>query len=569
MPNLLIPIKQTADPVSRRVYKSVIDRVIEITDMDTTRVELRGDLGKAAQPGGEVGDVGKTNRYLHQGRVIVTARETYRDSEVINAAVRDPDAQPIFEDRSIGIHIKPVYSYTDVELQFLYRAPSKQAALAWRDDIKIRLADNRQQHMHELDYHYPIPTWCAGFLKHVYQLREAVGGYGETLGEYLRGHYTQRATVITALDGDISRSLLVIAEKQIGVQGWFDFIEPPEEEKNEEGPTWNVQFSYRFNYKKPLEVNVQYPLVIHNQLISPDYIVKPYDEDPDKKQTIRGEFKLALDTFDYEARRPPRKLGGIMIPDFDEWIPSTVPNHTTTFITWMTVIEPKDLTLFLSEQDILDTGFHPNILAYMRANVKDLGRKGKCALHFALYRGTDAIADGDLEFTLTEKAFTVRSISVPDIRENYHVRLSFCTNASLYSDDALDYLHENGYTTLIIFQTVINTLDVEYAQKEHLTEDGKLSVPYIDWFYEFLYDQTIGRHDPGSSGAPGGGSNTGAGAGGNGVNNDRRDPSGSNGGSSGNSSNPPWIDDIFKYRGGLDVPYVEILNILVDRKKGV
>lgn len=205
----------------------------------------------------------------------------------------------------------------------------------------------------------------------------------------------------------------------------------------------------------------------------------------------------------------------------------------------------------------------------MRANVKDLGRKGKCALHFALYRGTDAIADGDLEFTLTEKAFTVRSISVPDIRENYHVRLSFCTNASLYSDDALDYLHENGYTTLIIFQTVINTLDVEYAQKEHLTEDGKLSVPYIDWFYEFLYDQTIGRHDPGSSGAPGGGSNTGAGAGGNGVNNDRRDPSGSNGGSSGNSSNPPWIDDIFKYRGGLDVPYVEILTILVDRKKGV
>lgn len=575
MPNLLIPIKLTADSVSRRVYKSVIDKVIHITDMDTTRVEIRGDLGVATQPGGEIGDVGKSNRYLHEGRVIVTARETYRDSEVINAAVRDPDAQPIFEDRSIRIHIKPVFSYTDVELQFLYRAPTKQAANAWRDDIKIRLADNRQQHLHELDYHYPIPPWCAGFLKHVYTLREAVGGYGDSLGDYLRNHYTHRATVVTTLDGDLNKSLLVIAEKQIGVQGWFDFIEPVEDEKNNDGPTWNVSFVYRFNYKKPLEINVQYPLVIHNQLISPSYIVKPYEEDPDKKQTIRGEFKLALDTFDYEARKAPRKLGGIMIPDYDEWIPDTIPNHTTSFITWMTVIEPKDLNLFLGEQDILDTGFHPLILKYMRDNIKHLGQLGKCALHFALYRDREAIADGDLEFTLTEKAFTVRSISQPDIRENYHVRLSFCTNAKLYTDDALDYLHENGYTALIMFQTVVNALDVEYAQQEHLTEDGKLSPPYIDWFYDFLYDQTIGRHDPGSSGAPGGGSNTGIGSGGNGINNDRRPITpggGSNGGGNnggGGTGNPPWIDNTFKYTGGLDVPYVEILTILVDRKKGV
>lgn len=638
MPNLLIPIKQTTDSISRRVFKSVIDNVIRITGMDVDRVELRGDFAVATQPGGELGDKGKTNRYLHQGRVIVTGRETYRDSEVINAATRHDDAQPIFEDRAIGVHIKPVYSYTDVELVFLYRAPSKQAVTAWRDDIKIRLADNRQQHLHELDYHFPVPPWCSGFLSHVFQRREAVGGYGDSFGDYLRSHYTRRATVVTAQDGDLGKSLLVIAERQIGVQGWFDFIEPVEEEKNDEGPSWNISFSYKFNYKKPVEVNAVYPLVIHNQLIDGKFIPKPVLEDPDKKLTYRGEFRLALDTFDYEARQTPRMLGGIMIPEFDEWIPESVPNFTTSFINWMTVIEPKDLQLFLNEQDILDTGFHPDILQYMRRNVKNLGRKGKCALHFALFRDTTMIADGDLDFTLTEKAFTVRSLSMPDIREKYHLRLSFCTNFKMYTEEALTELHEDGLTTLRMFQTVINKLDVEYAQAEHLNEDGELSIPYIKWFFKFLADKTIGYapdsgmggsagagnggtsssgSDPGGGTGPGrpgwgegNGNGWGSGSDGNGNypgngngngNNGNGNGNGSwpggpgsgNGGYPGNGNNngsgnngsgngapgtgtgswndqindPSWFEDL-SFHGKLDVPYVQVLTILVGRRPG-
>lgn len=542
MPNLLIPIKQTNDSVSRRVYKSVIDNVIRITGMDVDRVELRGDLAVATQPGGELGDKGKSNRYQHEGRVIVTGRETYRDSEVINAATRHPDAQPIFEDQTLGIHIKPIYSYTDVELVFLYRAKSKQEAMVWRDDIKIRLADNRQQHLHELEYHYPVPAWCSVFLKEVYEKREAVGGYGDTLGDYLRNHYTKRATVVVAQDGDLKKSLLVIAEKQIGVQGWFDFIEPVEEEKNEDGPTYNIQFSYKFNYKKPLEVNAQYPLVIHNQLIDAKFIPKPFHEDPDKKLSYRGDFKFALDTFDYAVRQPARPIGGIMIPDFDEWIPEQVPNYTTTFISWMTVIEPKDLQLFFGEQDVLDTGFHPSILAYMRRNVKNLGRKGQCALYFTLYRDGAPIADGDLEFTLTEKAFTIRSISMPDIRQRYHLRLSFCTNGSLYTEAAMQELHTDGMTTLRMFHTVVNKLDVEAAQAEYMTEEGELSIPYIKWFFKMMRDQHTGWV-PGSDGSGG-------------HNNDRID-------------DKTWLENDITFHGAMDVPYVEILTILAGKRTGV
>lgn len=545
MPNLLIPIKATMDPISRRVAKSVIDKVIEITNMDDTRVEIRGELGIATNPGGEMGDKGKMNRFAHQGRVIVTFTETYRDSEVINAAVRHADAQPIFEDKATLVLIKPVYSYTDVELNYTYRAASLQEAEMWRNDIKIRLADNRNQHLHELEYHYPVPAWCSLMLRHVHELREKVGGYGESLGEYLRKYYTQRATVVTAPDGDIKKSLLVIAEKQIGVQGWFDFIEPEKAEKNDDGASYNVGFVYKFNYKKPVEVNMNYPLVIHNQLIDARFIPRPFKMDPDKKLNYKGEMQFSLDTFDYGVRFAPRPMGGIAIPDFDEWIPEMVPNWTSSLITWMTVVEPKDLQLIFSERDVLDTGFHPDVLAYMKRCGNRMTQRGACALHLCLYRDTQPIADGDLEIIQTEKAFEVRSKSMPDIRLGYHLRLSFCTNGGLYTPEAMRELSTYGMTTLRMFQTVVNNLDVAYASVERIDpETGELDEPYIKWFFKMLRDTGNGeRTDPvGDGKRPD-------------VGNDALDEQ-------------TYLDNSSFY-GAFDRPYVEILTILAGNRSGV
>ena len=549
MPNLLIPIPVTGDPVMRRVAKSVVDRVLEITGINkSTRVELRGNIGEANQPGSELGEEGKTLRFSHDGRVIVTARETFRDSEVINAAVRDADVDPIFQDQAIGVHIKPVFSYTDVELNFTYRAKSKQEAFIWRDDIKIRLADNRQQHLHELEYHYPVPPWCSLLLKEVHTLRENVAGYGDSLGEYLRAFYTKRATVVTTLDGSADKSILVIAEKQIGVQGWFDFIEPIEEEKNDDGPSYNIQFTYKFNYKKPVEVNIQYPLTVHSQLISPKFIPKAYSEDPDKKLSYKGMFKWSLDTFDYEVRRPQKMLGGIMIPDFDEWIPTLIPNYTTSFINWMTMPAEGDWNLLFSEEDIINTGFDDSILAYMKRQGNRLVKLGQCALHFCLYRDDLYIADGDLEVIQKPRAFDIRTLSVPDQRRNYHMRLSFCTNIDLYTDDALFDMSKDGMTTLRIFQTVVNRLDVEDAQKNHISEDGELSIEYIKRFFAMLRWQRTGYHA--NAGIGGGSTGTGSYA--------------------SNNNNPivdggGWLDDN-SLLGVLDQPYVEILTILAGDK---
>jgi len=544
MPNLLIPIPITYDSVTRRVAKSVVDNVVSLTRMaDNVRIEIRGETQVAAQPGSELGDEKLTNRLPHEGRVIVSFRETYVESEVINSEVRHPNAQPIFADPMIGIHIKPVYSNTDMELNFTYRAKSKQEALVWRDDVKVRMADNRQSHLHQVDYHFPVPNFCSMLLMHVHKLREGVAGYGESLGEYLQRYYTKRATVMANQAGDMNNTLLVIAEKQIGVQGWFDFDLPIEEEKNEFGPSYLIQFNYKFSYYKPVELNVVYPQVVHNQLISPDYlVVRAKEEDPDKLPSYKSEYKFALDTFDYLARIPRKPLGGVCIPDYDEWIPDSVRPYTTSFINWMIIFEPKDLFLAIGDADLLATGFEPDVLAYMRERADKLVTLGQSPIHFSLYRGGLPVADGDLTVTLTEQAFEIRSKTPADLRQSYHLRMSFCTELTKYTTEALTSMHENGLVTLRLFQTVLNRLDVEDALANHMV-DGKLSISYIKRFFGFIRDQAIG--------IPGG------------VNTVNKDVTNDREG------DPSWFDNDHSFGHRMDIPYVEVLTIIAQNRNKV
>lgn len=544
MPNLLIPIPMTYDSVSRRVAKSVIDKVVDISNIDKhARVEIRGESAVAAQPGSELNDEDNPLRLAQDERVIVTFRETYVDTEVINAEVRHPYAQPIFADPMIGVHIKPVYSNTEMELNFTYRAKSKSEALVWRDDVKVRMADNRQSHLHQVTYHFPVPNFCSSLLSHIYSLREAVAGYGESLGEYLKRYYTKRATVLTNQAGNDEHTLLVIAEKQMGVQGWFDFDLPVEEEKNEEGPAYLVQFTYKFSYSKPVELNVVYPQVVHNQLISPQFmVVKPKVEDPLLLPSYKSDYRFSLDHFDYLARIPQRPIGGQVVPDYDEWIPASIVPYTTTFISWMIVFEPKDLHLAFSADDVLATNYLPEVLVYLKRQGNKLLRLGQSPIHFALYRDDQPIADGDLEYVDTPTAFEIRTKTPADLRQRYHLRMSFCTELGKYTEAALMDMHENGWVTLRLFQTVLNRLDVEDAIANHMTEDGKLSIIYIKKFFGFLRDQAVGRpaNKPSLSN----------------INNNRLD-------------DPSWYNDDTSFGRRLDTPYVEILTIIAQNRNKV
>jgi hypothetical protein len=304
-----------------------------------------------------------------------------------------------------------------------------------------------------------------------------------------------------------------------------------------------VQFTYKFSYSKPVELNVVYPQVVHNQLISPQFmVVKPKVEDPLLLPSYKSDYRFSLDHFDYLARIPQRPIGGQAVPDYDEWIPASIVPYTTTFISWMIVFEPKDLHLAFSADDVLATNYLPEVLAYLKRQGNKLLRLGQSPIHFALYRDDQPIADGDLEYVDTPTAFEIRTKTPADLRQRYHLRMSFCTELGKYTEAALMDMHENGWVTLRLFQTVLNRLDVEDAIANHMTEDGKLSIIYIKKFFGFLRDQAVGRpaNKPSTSN----------------VNNNRLD-------------DPSWYNDDTSFGRRLDTPYVEILTIIAQNRNKV
>src|SRR5690606_12678443 len=497
MPNLIIPVDNTYECVTRNVVKSVMDRLIKLTGLSTdVPIRLPGVNGTIFQTGSTVSKDIDSNVFEHSGKVTVQVREEYREDALLRGSVRHPDQRSIFEFKPLKTLLKPVYSYTDVTLDIQYRAPTRSEVERWRDDIKVRIADNRQAHLHDLKYHYAVPKLALIVLHHLHTLKEAQAGYGDTFVEWLRTNFTRKATSLTNLNGQ--QALLVIGERQQGVQGWFDFDTPPEPEKDDGGASWTVTFSYRFGYQKPVSTVLEYPQVVHNQLIDPEFMSEHPPFKLNRDQVSGSYSREAFDVLE-DLDAPPDPMGGLRIPDFDDWIPQLVPVNTETLINFMIQVVPGNECMVMDLRNDESVEFFPEILAYMEETREGLCTRGQSLLHFTLFKGSMPL---DPESIYVDEDMVIRTAVPMDIRCTYHLRLSAVVNRGLINKPAQEVLLRHGKATLLIFQSLANDLDVE-AGRQMLVDETYMTVPYYDWFMGVAMDRHVSPRNPRRSGLEG------------------------------------------------------------------
>lgn len=500
MPNVLVPIDVTYESITRRMVHSVVVQIMQRTGL-STKIPIRfyGALGRNYQPGSTIEeDQGEPNQFDTEPVVTVSVTEQYKEDAIINTPVRHQDAQYIFEDRALDILLKPIYSETAVSLEFSYRGRTRADVLRWRDDVKVRAGDGRQANLHELEYQYPVPGYALVVLYHLWSLREAVAGYGETFGEWLRAHMTKQATTLANFNGE--KTLLTIKERQVGVQGWFDFTEPPQEERGEDGTNWTVNFTYNFTYQKAISTNFLYPLVVHNQLIDDRFYSQEKPYDPYDRPRYQGDVRFSYDTVAEMYRKPSDPLGGMRFPEFDEWTPECVPNATTSLINWLMQVEQPDPTMLLNLPDMGEWVFDEGFLDFLRQEYPYVSRRGQSFVTFTLFENLLPISEPCL---VMDENLILRSSSPMDLRSVYHLRLGLITDYGLFTQRAIEAMENGGRTTLMLFQCLVNDLDVEYA--ETLLIGGK-KVPlwYIEWFFGILRDRITGTAGGGISAGGGG-----------------------------------------------------------------
>jgi len=414
-----------------------------------------GSAEEVAMPGSTLNYEGEPNRFASDTRLRIEIDEHPAEDRILATAVTQKENHPVFKEK-LGIAIHPIYSSTEISLNCTFRAPNRVSAKKFLDDALIKTAMVREQNVHEVTYHYGIPHAYLWILKYLWQLREDVAGYGDTFDDWVSANISKKATNILTLDG--RQQELVIAESQACLIGEFDFVARPEPEQkdNDTGP-WVVQFTYKVTYDKVIGCTLQYPLIVHNQLVDETLHGKdvPVGElvDPAKRKRLPSLSRHAFDHFTPKLQAPVchRALDGVTIPSFDDWMPNVVPPDTSTLFSIMLTSNPDDLHEVLALDELGDWQIDVEILQWMKTEAPWLTRLGQSVIHVGLYREEHPMPDGSITVDANLK---VRTVAPMDLRQRYHLRISLLNDLKQLRMSAQDRLRMNGSVCLKILETL-------------------------------------------------------------------------------------------------------------------
>lgn len=498
MPRITLPLNVAYESIIRPVCVGIARDVMRVCNMPAdTPLILPGEYGQAPQPGTTLGsDVSGEVKFDSFRHVVCTADDTLRSESLRSQIVRQNEFPPILEDRALGISLRPVYVQSDVTLSFKYVCSTKQEAEKWLANFAAAWAEDRTAIAHEVKYDIPIQDGLLSLMFYLHGLREKTAGYGDTFVQWFKSMQKRQITTLSAMDGDPNKLMMSVPEKQAPVTGYFNFDQLPKEQKVDGNTTWEIEWTYKTMYNRCIKLYMVYPMMVHQSHISKKY----FSSKPRFGiEEVQKEGAIGVMAFDYMDKHineytPPND--GLRVPYYDEWTPAlrSQPSFSVAAITWMVGLDPANPQEILDLNTLPDFRWTPEMEAYLKANHSVLHLNGYAACFFTLYSG-DVPVDPSL-ITIDEN-LVVRSTKPLSLRNSYHLRLSFPTRYSVFTQNALRTMQVHAMAVLQIFQSIVPNLDVEWAIRRLL--DGKyLNSGYIEWFYRYLQDHSIGhRNQPG------------------------------------------------------------------------
>lgn len=451
MPRTATEVKETIESITRPVVYEVLRQLYPLLNLPgQTSLMIPGMVESAPNIGSTLGFSGDPNSFRYKGQLRVEVTETFIEDSVLATAIQRLEHEPIFHDPKLGVRIVPIYSATQMTLTCQYRAPNRVMAERFRDEALMRTAMLRQENLHDFHYHYSLPDSYNKLLRVIHTMRETVAPYGEDFDTWFGNHVTGRATNLTTQIG--TQSQVAIAEHQIAAIGWFDFTAAPEPAVKEQdtGP-YNLQFTYTLNYDKVIGCTMQWPLMVHNQIIDETYRFTPNASgvqiNPDRRLRRPSLTRHALDFFTDQHMPLANRNKGFVIPEYDDWIPNGVHPSTASVLTIMLEVTLTDPREVVSLYELGDYEIDPEILIFLRGEAPWLNQYGESVIHLTLYRDGDPLDDGSL---VIDEDLNVRSRIDLDPRERYHLRVEVITDLTLLTASALKRLRENGAVCLKI-----------------------------------------------------------------------------------------------------------------------
>lgn len=440
MPSVSVTIPDVDQSVSRPVILKVLNQVFEITGLSkNTKILFPGAVNSVYTPGTNVEDRGDNTAVFGSDRLtFIEVSETPNLDSLQETQTHSLANPPVFYDPHLQFSAHPIYITTDVVMTIRYRSNSKTEVERWMADMYIRTSRGRDINLHDFTYRYSLPQELITLIEIVHERREKVAPYGQTLDEYFKFHATDRFTLVSNQAGEALT--LSVSEKANRIQGMFDFVGVPDSPtRDADTGTWELSFTYKFSYQQPRSMYIRYPVMVHNQLLPPEYTRDLYNVvDYEQHPQTYDKFWKSMSFFesDKNAHRTRKENPYFRIPFFDDFRLNAVASYTGTVFTALCEVESDQRTL-LNLNELGDLVLDPDVLEFIIAEASFVNRIYLSFVHLSLYRDEYLVSDNQLELT---PEGLVRATQPLDLRRQHRVRLSLMPKLSSVNQAAIDRL---------------------------------------------------------------------------------------------------------------------------------
>ncbi len=485
MVSVVLPLPETDQSIRRPVVMSIVNQIIEYLQLPQgINVVYPAEMETLPQPGSLLQSNNRDSLLEPSTRLVVEVDEKYGSSFIGSNPISRTDMKPVFHDHQLDVFIKPAYTKTKVTLNLRYSDVSRNAILQWRDMTRMRLSTTFDSILNHVDYHYLIPYKFIELLHLIYTLRENQGGYGDTFQKYVAEFSSDRITDVSDIVG--GNTHIAIPEKQIRMIGMIEFeplLDLPE--KDQDGTLWMINWSFKFNYMKPMGAVMTYPLCIHNQLLPEKYVVPVLDTQVDRilpetaEQVVASlrHFEIYRLASDYSG-----KTKSLTLPYFDDWYPETIPTFTFALINILCIITPTNLTSLFNLKQLDSITLDPYIIEYFESEYSYLTQIYKSFYHLELYEDNNLMDD---QYIQVDSNLNVYSTINLDIRKRYHVRLSIITDFNPIYRKAFDRIRMFPNALVQTIKAIDNTLATN-STLDYLRNLKQISIYDMYRIYRYL-----------------------------------------------------------------------------------
>lgn len=443
MPMVSVELPESAMAITRRVATDVITQLIANTGIRDAQLSLsyNGNTEVAKLFNGSVASWGNnanqedTAIFNQHGKVKISVSDEYDDELYSTMQTNRKEYPLLFSDRELRMYMRANYVPMVMRISVEYRAPDLQSMQSWRDGIRRKISVGQSMFTHELNYEFGMPPAFLMIINEVHKLRETKAPYGETFRTYFDARISNKFTLLTTLAGKEHHPAFV--EKQMNVLGVFDFTVPPEKQKGE-GATQTVSFDYIVKYEKPIEMQLEYPTVVHNSLLPAKFRPRENDRLYSKMAGSKSWTNMNMDTIRLDQDVYYEAWEGIRIPHFDEWTPKFEPFIGSRNLMHALVgIDAADPTLVLDLKDLGDYQIKPLYIDFLKRHHAKLSIPYLNVFNVCMYEDDVVMPE---ESVLIDSDLIVRYRIPLNLRKTYRVRISIMTDLSLMTDIAINDL---------------------------------------------------------------------------------------------------------------------------------